>query len=414
MSSKTNDLNVLSYELLLSTDMSNERFTGTVNISFLISPEAREVVFDCGNLQITEITGSKVAGFTQKNKKVIISLNSRDKTENHIQITYSGSPSHGIVFIPKSQSIYTVFSTSQWMVCNDSPNDRATFKIELSIPNGSLCIASGVLKNTSNKGDKTQYSWVQDYESPSYTYGFAIGPFNKFQETHGKISLNYYSTNHTLEQLKTIFRPTGEIIDFFEAKSGIPYVQSSYSQILIGNHYQEMSGFSVLKESYGELVMNDSTETNLISHELAHQWWGNMITCEDWNHFWLNEGLATFMSAAFNEHKFGKHKYESDIDSYRKVYESVKNKGKDKSLVFDDWLNPTREDRNLVYFKGAYVIHLLRMELGEKDFWGGIKFYSQEYFGKSVNTLYFQKAMEESTGRDLSAFFNKWINKTEG
>lgn len=411
---KTNDLDVLSYELVFSTDIDDESFMGIVDINFLISPEAKKVVFDCGNLQITEITGGSVASFAQKNKKVIISLESRDKEENTIQIKYSGRPSYGIVFVPKTEEVYTVFSTSQWMVCHDSPNDRAKFKIDLSIPKGNLCIASGVLKNTSESGDRTQYSWVQDYESPSYTYGFAIGPFKKAQETHKKISLNYYSSSYTEEELKTIFLPTGEMIDFFEAKSGVPFVQSSYSQALIGNHYQEMSGFSVLKKSYGSLVMKDSTETNLISHELAHQWWGNMITCENWNHFWLNEGLATFMSAAFNEHKFGQDKYESDMNSYRKVYESVKNKGEDKSLVFDNWSNPTKEDRNLVYFKGAYVMHLLRMELGEKDFWDGIKFYSQKHFGRSVNTLDFQKAIEESTGRDLKAFFAKWIYETEG
>lgn len=409
MTPKTDGLDVLSYELMLSTDMDHESFKGTVSIDFLISPDAKEVVFDCGNLQITKVTGKDVSNYEQKNKKVIISLNSRNEKNNHIQITYSGSPSHGIVFIPQSQEIYTVFSTSQWMVCNDSPYDRAKFKIKLSIPRDKQCVASGTLIHTSHKEDRSLYSWVQEYESPSYTYGFAIGLFNKSQEVHGKTSLRYYSKSYTTEELETIFLPTGEMIDFFEAKSGVPYIQSTYSQILIGNHYQEMSGFSVLKESYGRLVLKDSTETNLISHELAHQWWGNMVTCENWNHFWLNEGITTFMSAAFNEHKFGKEKYESDIDSYRKVYESVKSKGKDKALVFTNWYNPTREDRNLVYFKGAYVVHLLRIELGEKDFWNGIKFYSKKYFGRSVNSLDFQKALEECSGRDLNEFFAKWI-----
>lgn len=412
MTPKTDSLDVSSYELILSVDIENKSFLGTVDIDFLIPPDAKEVVFDCGALRITEVTGRNVASYEQKNKKVKISLNTRNEKQNNIKITYSGVPSHGLIFLPKTQEVYTVFSTSQWMVCNDSPNDRAKFKIELSIPARKLCIASGVLKKTSLEGDRMRYSWVQDYESPSYTYGFAIGPFNKSKDTHGKASLNYYATAYDADELEKIFLPTGEMIDFFETKSGVPYVQSSYSQILIGNHYQEMSGFSVLKESYGRLVMNDSTETNLISHELAHQWWGNIITCENWNHFWLNEGVATFMSAAFNEHKFGKEKYESDISSYQKVYESIKEKGKDKSLVFPNWSNPTGDDRNLVYFKGAYVMHLLRMELGEDDFWKGLKFYSQKYFGKSVNTLDFQKAMEESTRRDLNAFFMKWVYKT--
>ncbi len=409
---KKNMLDVLNYELTLRVDIENETIQGLVNIDFLINPDEKEVVFDCGNLRITEILGNNVASYMQENRKVTISLDSRNERNNHIQITYSGSPSLGLVFLPKSKEVYTVFSTSQWMVCNDYPSDRAKFKINLSIPVDNKCIASGVLTHAADQDGSIQYTWVQDYESPSYTYGFAIGPFTKAQEVYKEISLAYYSSTYTVEELETIFLPTPEMIDFFEAKSGVPYPQSSYSQILIGNHYQEMSGFSVLKESYGKLVMNDSTETNLISHELAHQWWGNMITCENWNHFWLNEGLTTFMSAAFNEHKFGREQYESDINSYRKAYESIRDQGKDKALVFPDWSNPSSEDRNLVYFKGAYVIHLLRMELGESDFWDGLKFYSKKHFGRSVDTQDFQKAFEESTGRNLEAFFGKWIYAT--
>lgn len=406
---KIDSLDVLHYDLKLSVDTNKESFTGVVNIDFLLHPDTKEVVFDCGDLHIIKVTGENVVSYEQKIKKLILSLNVRKDKENHIQISYSGGSSHGIIFLSKSQEVYTVFSTSQWMVCNDSPSDRAKIKIDLSIPKGSLCIASGVLESTSDKGDITQYSWVQDYESPSYTYGLAIGRFNNSQKTHGEISLNYYSTSHTKEELEMIFLPTGEMIDFFEAKSGMPYVQSSYSQILIGQHYQEMSGFSILKKSYGKMVLADSMETNLISHELAHQWWGNMITCENWNHFWLNEGITTFMSAAFNEHKFGKDKYQSDINSYKRVYESIKARGKDKALEFDNWSKPTKDDRNLVYFKGAYVVHLLRMELGEKAFWNGIKFYSQKYFGESVSSSDFQRALEESTGRDLNEFFKKWV-----
>jgi len=406
---KTRSLDVLCYELSIKPDFDSESFVGTLNIDFLIATEAKEVIFDCGKLKIAEITGENVLGFEQKNKKVFIFLKDRHEKENRVQINYSGSSSYGLVFVPKSAEVYTVFSTSQWMVCNDSPSDRAKFEIELIIPTDKLCVASGVLMKTSVEGESKRYSWVQDYESPSYTYGFAVGPFNQYDENHRNTSLNYYATNYEANELQKIFLQTGEIINFFEAKSGIPYIQSSYSQILIGNHYQEMSGFSVLKESYGSLVLNDSTETNLISHELAHQWWGNMITCGDWDHFWLNEGIATFMSAAFNEYKFGKDKYESDINSYRKVYETVKKKGKDKALVFSDWSNPTREDRNLVYFKGAYVLHLLRTELGEKEFWNGIKNYSNKYFGRSVTTADFQMVMEKSTGRNLDVFFNKWV-----
>lgn len=199
------------------------------------------------------------------------------------------------------------------------------------------------------------------------------------------------------------------MLRFFEETSGIPYFQNSYSQILIGNHFQEMSGFAVLKQSYGEMVLKDSTEINLIAHELAHQWWGNMITCENLGHFWLNEAFATYMSAAYKEHRFGRDKYMQNIYAYYDVYKKIKAKGADKPLVFEGWSNPTADDRSLVYFKGAYVLHCLREELGDEDFWKGIKYYSQKYYGKSVVTQDFQEAMEKSTKRSLTAFFDKWI-----
>jgi aminopeptidase N len=98
-----------------------------------------------------------------------------------------------------------------------------------------------------------------------------------------------------------------------------------------------------------------------------------------------------------------------EIETYRSNYEKVRAAGKDKSLVFPDWLHPTREDRTLVYDKGAYVMHLLRGEMGEQAFWNGVRIYTRRFFGKSVVTSDFQAAMEEATGKSLDKFFDKWV-----
>src|SRR4029077_10682446 len=111
---------------------------------------------------------------------------------------------------------------------------------------------------------------------------------------------------------------------------------------------------------------------------------GNMVTCRDWTHFWLNEGFATFMAAAYDEHRFGRPAYLRDIDRSRDRYEQVRLAGGDRSLVFPDWEHPTADDRTLVYHKGAYVLHLLREHLGERVFWEGIRHYLRMYFGRSV------------------------------
>ena len=403
-------LDVLSYHLQLQPHILEKYIEGNVIINFSINSDASEVVFNCGNLHINEIRGEVIESYIQKDQKLIIILSDKIAPENEIQIFYQGSPSRGVVFNSDPLQMHTVFFTSEWMVCNDTPDDKAKVNIDLLISGNLTCIASGIFTSKEEmRGDLLKYSWSQDVGTPSYTYGFAIGTFTEFRENHNGVWLNYYSPDHSKQELESIFDKTSDMLSFFEEKSGMPYFQKSYSQVLIGNHYQEMSGFSVLKNSYGELVLKDSTETNLIAHELAHQWWGNMITCANWNHFWLNEGFATFMSAAYNEHRFGKAKYESNIESYYSVYEKIKNKGADKSLVFEDWSSPNQDDRNLVYFKGAYVLHLLRAELGDLEFWKGIKSFSQKYYGKSVSTRDFQDAMEKSTNKNLDSFFDAWV-----
>ena len=123
----------------------------------------------------------------------------------------------------------------------------------------------------------------------------------------------------------------------------------------------------------------------------------------------MNEGMANFMTAAYIEHRFGRAEYLREIETYRASYEKVRQAGKDKSLVFPDWLHPTDDDRTLVYDKGAYVLHLLREELGDEDFWKGRRSYSRAYFGKSVVTADFQTAMEQASGKRLQGFFSKWV-----
>lgn len=404
---------VISYHLTIEPKIDEGYVNGTVIINFKINTNADSVVLNSGNLVIDKVVGENVTGFKKIENDLIINLSKRDKEENEISIDYHGNPSRGLIFDSDHGQVHTLYFTSHWMICNDSPGDKALFNLNLLIPSDKACIASGELVSTVHKNGKIQYSYQQDYESPSYTYGFVIGNFNKAEEKVKEVSLQYYSQNYSSGELMTIFRETSAMISFFEEKSGVKYYQSTYSQILIGDHYQEMSGFSILKDSYGNLVLKDSTETNLISHELAHQWWGNRITCKSWNHFWLNEAMATFLSAAYNESRFGMEKYHSDMDSYYQVYSALKERGNDKPLVFEDWSNPSRDDRNIVYFKGAYVLHLLREEMGDEEFWKAIRFYSTKYFGKSVETVDFQLAVEESSGIDLEAFFNKWIYKIE-
>jgi aminopeptidase N len=286
----------------------------------------------------------------------------------------------------------------------------AEFRLKLNLWSKNLkTVGNGVL--TSSKNNPESVIWEQTIPAPTYLFGFAVGDFKETTEKHNGTILRYLTSPQFSEtEIKKIFKETAGMLDFYESKSGMKYPNKVYTQVLSqGNAQQEMSSFAVIGERFGQSLLNDEKKLWTNSHEFAHQWWGNMVTNQDWTHFWLNEGLTNFMCAAYFEHRFGKADYLSEIERYKQSYEKVKLARKDKSLVFPDWNKPTREDRALVYDKGAFVLHLLREELGDELFWKGIKEYTQKFWGKSVVTKDFQNVMETASKKDLKVFFDKNI-----
>lgn len=409
---------VMRYDAEVEPDIANKSIKGKVLIRFVArAKNLTTIEFDCGELTIDAVSEKGEAQkFTLGQHRVSITLSrpAKDNEERSISIAYHGAPRRGIRFFPDEQQVYTIFSTSQWMPCIDAPADRAALRLTLILPAGLTVVANGRLVSQHNLPDKrVAYEWEQAKPIPTYIFGFAVGRFRDVIEEKSGVKFRYLAARFSDEETRRIFRETPDMLAFCEERAGVPYADKTYTQVLAsGNVEQEMSSFTALDEEYGHQVLANERALWLAAHELAHQWWGNMVTCVDWNHFWLNEGFATFMAAAYLEHRFGREEYMRQIESYRASYEKVRDAGHDKSLVFPDWLHPTREDRTLVYRKGALVLHLLREELGEKDFWAGIRLYTRKYFGKSVTTQDFQAAMEEASGKSLKAFFDKWVYLT--
>src|SRR5262249_51412765 len=144
-------------------------------------------------------------------------------------------------------------------------------------------------------------------------------------------------------------------------------------------------------------------------HEFAHQWWGNAVTCANWNDFWLNEGVAEFMMAAYREHRLGRAEYEGDLQKARENYARVRAEGKDRPLSYKRAVPESQAGGYIVYDKGALMLHLLRFELGEEALWNGLRKFTKENFGGGVTTAQFQQAMEAARGKSLTRFFSQWI-----
>ena len=173
-----------------------------------------------------------------------------------------------------------------------------------SVANGRLVAQRPMTNN------KVSYEWRQDSPIPTYIFGFSVGKFRTVTQRHGRVELRYLSEQYTDDELRRIFRDTADMLDFFEDRAGVRYADPVYTQVLAaGGVEQEMSSFTALRETYGRDVLTNERAIWLAAHELAHQWWGNMVTNRDWTHFWLNEGIASFIASAYKEKRFGREEY---------------------------------------------------------------------------------------------------------
>ena len=413
---------VLSYTAIVQPNITDRSVSGQVRIRFrTLADGLRMVEFDRGELSVDRVRNDAGAlDFELAPRRVRIQLKTaptRDALQD-ITVDYHGAPRSGLQFVPERSQAYTIFSTSQWLVCVDAPDDKATLQLELVFPAELRGLTNGRMTRATVRADGlVAQRWELPEPAPTYTFAFAIGRFQMVTERRGRVQLQYFGEpprgpgeGFRADELGRIFRETPAMLDFFEERAGVRYPGDTYGQVLVANTAgQEAAGFSLLSDAYGRAVLDDPTAVGLIAHELAHQWWGNLVTCRDWTHFWLNEGFATFMAAAYDEARFGRDVYLRDIERIRGRYEQVRRDGADRSLVFPAWDRPTANDRTVVYQKGAYVLHLLREAMGDREFWKAIREYTRAYAGRSVVTSDFQRAMERSSGKPLSQFFDQWV-----
>jgi aminopeptidase N len=406
-------MDVRQYVARIEPEIASKSIRGTVAITISVDPGGeRTVVFDSGDLVVDSASeDGRPLVVTRLDRQVAIGLPSRPAASRRIELAYHGLPRSGLQFHPERNQVYTSFSTGQWLPSVSAPAERATLDLTVVLPAGLASIGSGRLQRSRPLSNGTvEHHWQQDRPVPAYTFGFAAGPFVDVSENRGTTRLRYLGSGFAETELRRIFRESRDMMAFFEEKAGRPYPDDTYTQALVASTAgQEMSGFSIMSEEYGRAVLADERALSLIAHEMAHQWWGNEVTCREWTHFWLNEGFATFMAAAYAERRFGREEYLRIIDASRGRYERVREAGRDRALVFPDWNRPTADDRTLVYHKGAYVLHLLRDTLGDGAFWEGVRAYTRTHFGAPVTSSDFQRAMEQSTGRSLAPFFATWV-----
>jgi len=408
---------VLHYRVQLDPDLAGKSLRGREKIHLrLTKPGLRELVFDAGGLTID--TAQRDGGpqeFRKEGKQLKLALpeDLQAGAELVLDFDYHGAPTYGLEFHPEKKQIYTIFSTSQWMIAIDAPDERARLLLMVVLPESYEAIGPGETRVLRRGNGHRLLGWMQTEPVPSFVYGFAAGEFKAIDVGANGIPMRMLARDLSADDTRRVFADTGDMLEFFGERAGIPY-EGRYNQALVAETVgQELAGFALLSEAYGNEVLQDPKAEGLIAHEAAHQWWGIATTCRDWGHFWLNEGFATFMAAAYLERRFGRDEYLKSVTRWRERTRRLVAEGKNHALVYESW-KPTGDDRAVVYQRGAYALHLLRLRLGEEKFWRGIRDYTREYRGRSVVTADFQSAMERSSGQDLDEFFRQQVYGSGG
>ncbi len=326
-----------------------------------------------------------------------------------LELTYTATPKRG--YQMKDASLYTSYFACDWMVCRQEVlGDKATIDLEIILPRQMTTIGPGqLIRDHPLKTGGHSYVWHQTKATSSYLYAFAVGDFTIVEDRHATGQLRYMSAIANHQELQRLFAPTPKMVAFFAAKAGTP-LRHPYTQLFVdGRAAQEASTHSLIGRQYLEPSLNDPQEDWLIAHELAHQWWGNSITCTDLSAFWLNEGVTVFMVAAWKEHRWGRDAYEREMAVAQKRYARAVDTEMDVPLSYKGQYPSLRIRRAIQYSKGALFLDALRTDLGDEVFWRGLKHYTKTNIDKTVTSADLQAAFETSSGQDLSGIFAQWV-----
>lgn len=404
---------VIHYDVALKPDFASGSIEGTTRITVRgTGAGADRFRFSDNGLSLEEVeVDSRPAAVTRNGPSMIVTPDRplRPGKTAKLRLRYRGAPKRGIVF--GEGTAYSNYFTCGWMVCDiDRPGDKATLRLDLILPAGKSSISSGIQAGRTVEGAGLErHRWVQHRPYSAYLFGFAVGFDRRTATSHKGVEL-VAAGNLSPEDMAPRLADTDRMLDFFREKAGLPFPHARYVQVVVpGGEAQEKSSFSLLGRSILDRRLEDPKEDWLIAHELAHQYWGNLVTCESWADFWLNEGITTFMVAAYKEHRWGRAAYDREMELSRARVARVREGGLNVPLTYGGEYPSLGARRAITYSKGALFMDALRRELGEEAFWAGLKRFTREFAGKSATSRDFQRVYEASSGRDLSALFEEWV-----
>ena len=344
----------------------------------------------------------------------------RSKQEIEITVDYSGSPEKGLWFAGDKRGEPThVFTQGEcedshwWFPCWETTADFASSEVTVTMPAEWKAVAAGELLERTVNGRTATEHWSMTQPHAVYLTTLVAGEFVVKEDRWNDVPLYYLAEPKYAKWMEASFNKTGDILSFLSDFTGVNYPYSKYSQACVENFpfggMENISATTLTSVTLDDdLGQRDATSHGLVAHEAAHQWFGDLVTCEDWSEVWLNESFATYSALLFTEYDEGADAFRIDMRNAQESYIAA-DLDKRRPIIYSIYKDPIDLFGGHVYPGGAARLHLLRSILGDDAFVGGVHEYISANAGRPVTTANLQHAFEQVSGENLDWFFDQWL-----
>ena len=423
-------IDILHLTLDVTPDFRQRTVAGSATWKFKpIAQPLAELQLDAVDLTVSSVTATeKILGYQVTEDKVIVTFAESVPVgkEASVTVRYSAQPEKGLYFRTpelgfkaEDMHLWTQGEAEEarhWYPSYDYPNEKFTTEMICHAPADLVVLSNGRKISSEKDADGlVAVRWLQDKPMVNYLVALVVGRLKSIEDQHGNIPLHFWTPATEIEHAANSFEDTKKAMIFFEQEIGVPYPWDKYDQVCIQDyHWGGMENTTLTTLNINTLFPknfeNLRSSQGLVAHELAHQWFGDLLTCKDWSHIWLNEGFATFYDDLYTEHKDGRQEF-----LYR-MHESSKGllapTAINKSIVWRKYSDASEQFDAFAYGKGSWVLNMLRSQLGPELYRQCIKTYVERHKFGSVVTEDLRAVIEELSGRSFDQFFDQWVYHT--
>ncbi|HEY8560722.1 MAG TPA: M1 family aminopeptidase [Pyrinomonadaceae bacterium] len=304
-----------------------------------------------------------------------------------------------------------------WFPSFDSPNDFRTTELTATVEKPFFVVSNGKLLSRKDNSDNTEtFYWKMDTPYANYLTSIVVGEYAEIKGEYDGVPVSTFLFPNEAKEGAASVKKLPEMVKFFSEKLGVKYPYVKYAQTMAEGFSGGMENISATTMTpsmiHDERTLLDFDSESLQSHELAHQWFGDYVTCREWSEIWLNESFATYMQALWDEHEKGREYFlYADVRANQQQYYQTWNQGVRRPIVTKYYTDADALFDTYAYPRGGAVLHMLRKHLGDELFFKSLNHYLTKYANQPVQTEQLRIAIEEATGQSMDWFFDQWLYK---